>query len=110
MKRDIPPIERPIIEDVARRAANQSQNISYTYRGARDVIVFEAAPVRVKGNLQGSAWVMKRLPGLRVQGDLKLNLGVAAFIVVSLICVVLAYLVARDLGAGVTRIEGPFTD
>ncbi|MFY9909405.1 MAG: ATP-binding protein [Candidatus Sulfotelmatobacter sp.] len=106
VKRDIPPIERPIIEDVARRAANQSQNISYTYRGARDVIVFEAAPVRVKGNLQGSAWVMKRLPGLRVQGDLKLNLGVAAFIVVSLICVVLAYLVARDLGAGVTRIEG----
>jgi signal transduction histidine kinase len=105
VKRDIPPIERPMIEDVARRAANQSQNVSYTYRGARDVIVFEAAPVMVKGNVQGSAWAMKRLPGLRVQGDLKLNLGVVAFVLVSLICVVLAFLVARDLGAGVTRIE-----
>jgi signal transduction histidine kinase len=105
VKRDIPPIERPMIEDVARRAARQSQNVSYTYRGTRDVIVLEAAPVILKGNLLGSAWVMKRLPGLRSQGDLKLSLGVVGFVVLSLACVLLALFVARDLGAGVTRIE-----
>src|SRR5437867_6701940 len=105
VKRDIPPIERPMIEDVARRAAKQSQNVSYTYGGTRDVIVFEAAPVIVKGNVLGSAWVMKRLPGLRSQGDLKLSLGVVGFVLLSLVCVLLAFFVARDLGAGVTRIE-----
>ncbi len=105
VKRDIPPIERPMIEDVARRAAKQSQNISYTYRGTRDVIVFEAAPVIVKGNLLGSAWAMKRLPGLRSQGDVKFSLGVVGFVLLSLVCVLLALFVARDLGAGVTRIE-----
>ena len=105
MKRDIPPIERPMIEDVARRAARQSQNVSYTYRGTRDVIVFEAAPVIVENNVLGSAWVMKRLPGLRSQGDLKLSLGVVGFVLLSLVCVLLALFVARDLGAGVTRIE-----
>jgi signal transduction histidine kinase len=105
VKRDIPPIERPIIEDVARQAAKQSHNVSYVYRGARDVIVFEAAPVIVNGNVVGSAWAMKRLPGLRSQGDLKLSLAVAGFVLLSLICVLLAFFVARDLGASVTRIE-----
>jgi signal transduction histidine kinase len=105
VKRDIPPIERPMIEDVARRAAKQSQNVSYIYRGASDVIVFEAAPVLRDGNVLGSAWAMKRIPGLRSQGDLKLSLAVAGFVLLSLICVLLAFFVARDLGAGVTRIE-----
>jgi signal transduction histidine kinase len=105
VKRDIPPIERPMIEDVARRAASQDQEVSYTYRGARAVIVFEAAPIVVKGNPIGSAWVMKRLPSLRSQQDWTLSLGAAAFVVLSLVCVLLAFLVARDLGAGVSRIE-----
>jgi signal transduction histidine kinase len=105
VKRDIPPIERPTIEDVARQAAKQSQNSSYVYRGASDVIVFEAAPVLMKGNVLGSAWAMKRLPGLRSQGDLKLSLAVGGFVLLSLICVLLAFFVARDLGAGVTKIE-----
>jgi signal transduction histidine kinase len=105
VKRDIPPIERPMIEEVARRAANQSQNAAYVYRGERDVIVFEAAPIIVKDSVQGSAWAMKRLPGLRSQGDLKLSLAVAGFVLLSLICVLLAFFVARDLGAGVARIE-----
>jgi signal transduction histidine kinase len=105
VKRDIPPIERPMIEDVARRAAKRSESVSYIYQGARDVIVFEAVPVVVQGNLQGSAWAMKRLPGLRSQGDLKISLGVAGFVLLSLACVLLALFVARDLGVGVIRIE-----
>jgi len=32
-----------MIEDVARRAASQDQEVSYTYRGERAAIVFEAA-------------------------------------------------------------------
>lgn len=105
VKRDIPPIERPMIEDVARRAATQEQEISYTYRGERAVIVFEAAPVVIKGNSIGSAWVMKRLPSLRSQQDWTLSLGAAGFVALSLLCVLLAFLVARDLGSGVSQIE-----
>jgi signal transduction histidine kinase len=105
VKRDIPPIERPMIEDVARRAASQDQEVSYTYRGARAVIVFESAPIVVKGNPIGSAWVMKRLPSLRSQQDWTLSLGAAAFVALSLVCVLLAFLVARDLGSGVSQIE-----
>jgi signal transduction histidine kinase len=104
-KKDIPPIERPMIEDVARRAASQDQEVSYTYRGERAVIVFEAAPIVVKGSPIGSAWVMKRLPSLRSQQDWTLSLGAAAFVALSLACVLLAFLVARDLGSGVSRIE-----
>jgi signal transduction histidine kinase len=105
VKRDIPPIERPMIEDVARRAVGQNQEVSNTYRGARAVIVFEAAPIVVKGNPIGSAWVMKRLPSLRSQQDWTLSLGAAAFVALSLVCVLMAFLVARDLGSGVSRIE-----
>jgi signal transduction histidine kinase len=105
VKRDIPPIERPMIEDVARRAATQNQGVSYTYRGAHAVIVFEAAPIVVKGNPIGSAWVMKRLPSLRSQQGWTLSLGAAAFVALSLLCVLLAFLVARDLGSGVSQIE-----
>jgi signal transduction histidine kinase len=105
VKRDIPPIERPMIEDVARRAASQDQEVSYIYTGARAVIVFEAAPIVVKGNPIGSAWVMKRLPSLRSQQDWTLSLGAAAFVALSLACVLLAFLVARDLGSGVSQIE-----
>ena len=104
VKRDIPPIERPLIEDVARRAASQGQDVSYIYRGERAVIVFEAVPIVVKGNPIGSAWVMKRLPSLRSQ-DWTLSLGAAAFVALSLVCVLLAFLVARDLGSGVSQIE-----
>jgi signal transduction histidine kinase len=104
VKRDIPPIERPMIEDVARRAAGQDQEVSYIYRGERAVIVFEAVPIVVKSNPIGSAWVMKRLPSLRSQ-DWALSLGAAAFVALSLVCVLLAFLVARDLGSGVSQIE-----
>jgi signal transduction histidine kinase len=104
VKRDIPPIERPMIEDVVRRAAGQDQEVSYIYRGERAVIVFEAVPIVVKGNPIGSAWVMKRLPSLRSQ-DWTLSLGAAAFVALSLVCVLLAFLVARDLGSGVSQIE-----
>jgi signal transduction histidine kinase len=104
VKRDIPPIERPLIEDVARRAATQDQEVSYIYRGERAVIIFEASPIVVKGNPIGSAWVMKRLPSLRSQ-DWTLSLGAAAFVALSLVCVLLAFLVARDLGSGVSQIE-----
>jgi len=105
VKRDIPPIERPMIEDVARRASRQGQSVSYTFRGARDVILFEAAPIIVNGNKVGSAWVMKRLAGLRSEYDLKLALGAAGFVALSLMCVLLAFFVARDMGTGVSHIE-----
>jgi signal transduction histidine kinase len=94
-----------MIEDVARRVGVQGHDVSYTYRGPRAVIVFEASPIVVKGNPIGSAWVMKRLPSLRAQQDWSLSLGATVFVVLSLVCVLLAFLVARDLEAGVNRIE-----
>jgi len=48
---------------------------------------------------------MKRLPSLRSQQGRTLSLGAAAFVALSLLCVLLAFLVARDLGSGVSQIE-----
>src|SRR5262249_29556878 len=65
VKRDVPPIERPLIEDVARRAIQDGQSVTSVFRGPRDVILFHAAPVVVDGTAVGSAWGMQRLAGLR---------------------------------------------
>jgi signal transduction histidine kinase len=105
IKRDIPPVERPMIEDVARRAASTGQAVSYIYQGDRDVVLFEAAPITVEGNSTGSAWVMKRIPKLRSQANLGISLGVAGFVTLSLLCVLVAFFLARDLRNDVSQIE-----
>jgi signal transduction histidine kinase len=109
-KRDIPPIERPIIEDVARRAVQDLEPSASVFRGPRDVILFEAAPVLVNGTGAGSAWVMKRLPEVRSELATPFNLGVAAFVAASLLCVGLAYVLARGVSQGVVRIEDRLHD
>jgi signal transduction histidine kinase len=105
VKRDIPPIERPIIEDIARRATQDGRPAASVFRGPRDVILFNAAPVIVGGAPIGSAWVMKRLPGLRAELSTGFNAGVGAFAAASLLCVGLAYALARGVRRGVARIE-----
>jgi len=50
VKRDIPPIERPMIEDVARRAASQGSGRFPTHIGeSAPQSFFEAAPIVLKG-------------------------------------------------------------
>jgi signal transduction histidine kinase len=105
IKRDIPPIERPLIEDVARHAAQDRQSTSYVFHGPRgDVILFAATPVLTRTAV-GSAWVMKRLPGAQSGRSLRFSLGVAAFAGASLLCVLLAFSLARGVSLGVTQIE-----
>jgi hypothetical protein len=110
VKRDIPPIERPLIEEVARRAAQDGEPAESVFRGPRDVIIFDAVPIVVGGKTVGSTWLMKRLPGLRVERNSGFILGVAAFAVASLLCVSLAYLLARGVRHGVKRIERRLSD
>jgi signal transduction histidine kinase len=105
VKRDIPPIERPLIEDVARHATQDGLSTAFVFRGPRDVIVFDAAPVMASGATVGSVWAMKRLSGLRSESSTSVNLGVAAFAAASLLCVGLAYALARGVRRGVSKIE-----
>ncbi len=105
VKRDIPPIERPLIEDVARRAAQDRQSTASVFRGPRDVIIFDAVPIGVGDAVAGSAWAMQRLPGLRSERSSSVSLGVVAFAAASLLCVGLAFVLAQGVRQGVARIE-----
>jgi signal transduction histidine kinase len=105
IKKDMPQKELPTILDLARKAAKTRQPQSFVFRGQRDAIIFEAAPIVVNDEVVGSAWIMKRLPGLRSERDIRAYAGFLALGVAAALCVLLAFLIARSLGAGVTAIE-----
>jgi signal transduction histidine kinase len=105
LKKDMPQKELPTILDLARKAAKTRQPQSLIFRGQRDAIVFEAAPVILNQEVAGSTWVMKRLPGLRSERDIRAYAGFLVLGVGAALCVLLAFLIARSLSTGVTAIE-----
>ena len=105
IKKDMPQKELPTILDLARKAAKSGQPQSLIFRGQRDAIVFEAAPVILNDEVAGSTWVMKRLPGLRSERDIRAYAGFLVLGVGAALCVLLAFLIARSLSTGVTGIE-----
>jgi signal transduction histidine kinase len=105
IKKDMPQKELPAILDLARKAAQTRQPQSLIFRGERDAIVFEAAPVIVNDEVAGSTWVMKRLPGLRSERDIRAYAGFLVLGAGAALCVLLAFLIARSLSTGVSAIE-----
>lgn len=104
-KHDVPPLERPAILNIARRAAASGRVVSLVRPGRADVILFQAAPVRCGGGVLGSAWAMKRLPGLRLERRTRTNYFGLFLATSALACGVLAFVVARGLQRGVMKIE-----
>jgi signal transduction histidine kinase len=101
LKRDIPPVERPTITDLARKAALTGGDQALRFSGVRDVIVFVAAPVRLNGAVIGSTWIMQRLPGLNSGRNLRLLLGSAGFAAAAFLCALIAFFVATQVQTGV---------
>lgn len=100
-KRDIPPVERPIITDLARKAALTGQVQSQRFSGARDVVVFVATPVQLGEVTIGSTWIMQRLPGLNSGRNLSLLLGSVGFAGAAFVCALIAFFIATQVQTGV---------
>jgi signal transduction histidine kinase len=102
---EVPPRERPIIEDVARQAARSGQLSTSVLRAPRDTLLFAAVPLPPAARGPASAWVMMRVPQSASGTPRLVAIGVAAFAVASVLCVVLAYWLARGMSRDVAVIE-----
>ncbi len=109
-KKDMPQKELPAILELARKASSTRQPQSLVFRGQRDAIVFCAAPVVLSGQSPGAVWVMKRMPGLQAQQSARTYLGWLLLGVLAVGCVVMAFLIARNLATGIVHVEERLAD
>lgn len=105
-REQIPDDERPALVQVARKAASSHVPAERVLETGGNVTLIDALPLWVGQRYVGSAWTMKRLPGIpgtnRFRAYLiSVGLGIAAFA-----CVILTLLVVRGLQSGVRKIEG----
>jgi signal transduction histidine kinase len=105
VKKDIPVTERPTITGLARKAAATGQIQTQRYSGARDVIVFVAAPVRVNGAIAGSVWMMQHMQGINTGRSVQILVGTVAFAGAAFACVLLAFLITTRIQSGVRAIN-----
>jgi signal transduction histidine kinase len=106
IKKDMPQKEVPTILELVRRAAATKQTQSVVFRGELDDIVFQAAPIVLdNGDVAGSTWMMKRLPGLHSKQSFRTYAGVLILAFAAIICVLLAFVIARNLQSGISDIE-----
>lgn len=105
IKKDMPEKELPTILNLARKAAETKQAESLIFRGQRDDVAFQAAPIVLNGNAVGSVWLMKRLPGLHTERDFKIYAALGALGLAAALCVLLAFLIARNLRSGIADVE-----
>ncbi len=104
IKRDIPPAERPEITRLARKAASSGQVQSLRFSGARDAIVFVAAPIKVNGKVLGSTWMMQRMPGVNSGRNLQLLFGSSGFALAAFACALIAFLITTQVQSGVNAV------
>jgi signal transduction histidine kinase len=105
-REDIPAAERPMLAEVARDAASSHVPSERVLATGGNVTLIDALPLRIGQRYVGSAWAMKRLPGIPGANRFRtyliaVGLGIAAFA-----CVILTLLVVRGLQSGVRKIEG----
>lgn len=110
VKKDIPVAETPTIVDLARKAIETHQAQTQRFSGARDVVVFAAAPIFVNKTAVGSTWMMQRMPGVNSGRSLKVLLGTVAFAVAAFACAFFAFLISARLQAGVGAVIGRLGD
>lgn len=104
-KTDIPEAERPVILEVAARAQRTGRPVDDEIKGVRDVILFRAVPIRHGGKPAGVAWTMKRLTGLRTPEGRLSNIATLGLGLSALICVSLAFYLARSIQLGVESLK-----
>jgi signal transduction histidine kinase len=105
-KNDIPPRERPTILSVAQQAAATGKPASSTFRGQKDVILFQAVPLSRDGRVQGSVWAMQRIHDVDTGRDLQALFGVSCLALAAMACVGVAFWITRNVQADVSTIQG----
>jgi|SRR5579864_924215 len=105
IKKDMPEKELSTILDLARKATATKEAQSLVFRGQRDDVAFEATPIVLNGDAVGSVWLMKRLPGLHAERDIKTYAALSALGLAAGFCVLLAFLIARNLRSGISEVE-----
>lgn len=109
-KRDIPPRERPAILSVAQQAASTGKPAASTFRGQKDVILFQAVPLVRNNQTLGSVWAMHRIHDVDSGRDIQVLFGVSCLTLAAMACVGVAFWITRNVQADVSTIQGRIRD
>jgi signal transduction histidine kinase len=97
--------QQAAVLQVAREAALKASVAERVQINPRDVILIAAVPVRDGSRVAGSAWTIKQLPSLPGENRLRAYLMIALLGLAALVCVLITFLVVRNLQSGVLKIE-----
>jgi len=109
-KNDIPPRERPTILSVAQQAASTGKPAAFTFRGQKDVILFQAFPLVRDNQTLGSVWAMRRIHDMDSGKDIQALFGVSCLALAAMACVGVAFWITRNVQADVSTIQGRIRD
>jgi signal transduction histidine kinase len=97
--------QQAAVLQVAREAALKGSVAESVRISPRDVVLIAAVPVRDGSRVSGSAWTIKQLPSLPGENRLRAYLMIALLGLAALVCVLITFLVVRNLQSGVLKIE-----
>ena len=109
-KNDIPPRERPTILLIAQQAASTGKPVSFTFRGQKDVILFQAVPLISGNQTIGSVWGMRRLHDVDSGRDIQALFGISCLGLAAMSCVGVAFWITRNVQADVVTIQARLHD
>ena len=109
-KNDIPPRERPTILSVAQQASSAGKPAAFTFRGQKDVILFQAVPLMKNNQTLGSVWAMRRIHDVDSGRDIQALFGVSCLALAAMACVGVAFWITRNVQADVSTIQGRIRD
>ncbi len=104
-KTDVPPAERPTIEQVVEAAARGQVLAEESVSAGPDLILFRALPLVDTGRSVGAIWVMQRLSAVRSPQQQLYRSGLFGLLAVSGTIAAAAWFFTHRLDRGVTRIE-----
>jgi signal transduction histidine kinase len=109
-KNDIPPRERPTILSVAQQAVQTGKPAAFTFRGQKDVILFQAVPLVKNNQTLGSVWAMHRIHDVGSGRDIRALFGISCLGLAAMACVGVAFWITRNVQADVLTIQGRLHD
>jgi signal transduction histidine kinase len=109
-KNDIPPRERPTILSTAQQAAQTGKPVAFTFRGQKDVILFQAVPLVKNNQTLGSVWDMHRIHDVGSGRDIQALFGISCLGLAAMACVGVAFWITRNVQADVLTIQGRLHD
>lgn len=103
-KRDVPATERPTILRIIKQAIQAGEEVEEQVISGPDILLFRARPLAEAGEVAGAVWLMHRLRGIRTVDRQLYGLGLIGLLGAASTVAVGAWLVARRLDGGLSRI------